>query len=67
MRPYQLKSAQKQLNGEPLEGYAVFCDKEERVFVNAFEHDWARDFVNHLNDAFDIFEFYMKAKNETIG
>lgn len=64
MRPYQIKSAEKVINGEPLDGWAVYCNGEQRCFVNAFQIRAAQDFVNHINDAFNIFEDYIRNKNE---
>ena len=56
MHPYQLKSSQSELNGEPVEGYDVCCNGEFRLFVNAFYYVWARVFINHINNAFDMLE-----------
>jgi len=58
MHPYQIKSAQKELNGEPLDGWGVYCNGEFRIFVNAFNVRAAQDFVNHINEAFHILERY---------
>lgn len=65
MPPYQIKSAEKVINGEPLDGWGVYCNGEFRLFVNAFQIRAAQDFVNHINDAFNIFEDYIRNKNET--
>lgn len=62
MHPYQLKSAQKELNGEPLEGYGVYCGDELRFFAHAFDYRWVRDFVNHINEAFYIFDMHTRNK-----
>ena len=64
MRPYQIKSAEKKINNEPLDGWAVYCNGEQRYFVNAYQIRAAQDFVNHLNDGFDIYDKYMREKNE---
>lgn len=64
MLPYQVKSAQKELNGEPLDGWAVYCNGEQRYFVNAFQIRAAQDFVNHINEAFYIFDMHTRINNE---
>jgi len=65
MHPYQIKSAQKELNGEPLDGWGVYCNGEFRIFVNAFQIRSAIDFVNHINEAFYIFERYKHEHNNS--
>lgn len=64
MRPYQIKSAEKVINGEPLDGWAVYCNGELRLFVNAFQVRAAQDFVNHINEAFYIFDMHTRNNNE---
>lgn len=67
MRPYQLKSATKDINGEPLPGWGVYCNGEFRLFVNAFQVRSAIDFVNHINEAFYIFDMHIRNNKPSGG
>jgi hypothetical protein len=64
MRPYKIKSAEKIINGEPLPGYALYRNGEKAFFVYAFEIREYQDKVNHINEAFYIYDQYMREKNE---
>lgn len=66
MRPYRIKSATKMINNVELDGYGVYCNGELRLFVSAFKVRAAQDFVNHINEAFDLFDMQLRNNHELL-